>query len=210
MPPEGPKKEQRIGILSAIMMVALAFLFDVFQFLATFLNIVPGLGVALCLYISMLSFSAFFVWFALKGVDYLDRNGAVKLIVIIATTVTELIPLVDALPAITLGVLSLIIITRAEDSGIDLNAVRKARFAKMTAEQQVASRARAQTRIDRDQKPSVRRGQLGDQDQSYESQRIEKERQKRGAVGYSAPTLKDFERDTRDENYASDEYKEGL
>ncbi len=200
MPPQGEKRPQRIHILIAALMVGLAFLFDVLQFLSTFLNIIPGVGVVVSEYISFVSVIVFGLWFAFQKVSYFDRNGAVKLIIGIASTVVELVPFVDALPAITLGVLSLILVVRAEDSGIDLNAVRKARRGAMTPEKRAEGDMWTKKRMDLDQKSNPSRRYLGQTNESYENRQVDRERSKKNMVGYSSPTLRNFEKDTMDQS----------
>jgi len=114
------QKRQRISVPVALLMVALALIFDGLQDLALFVNVIPAVGTVIdFIFSEMIAWLAaiiFFVWFAVLGVNYGGKKAALKLLISLSSFIVELIPLIDALPAITVGVVSLIIITRAEDS----------------------------------------------------------------------------------------------
>lgn len=122
MPGSQPKK-QRISVVTAICMVALAVIFDGIQDILLFINVLPVIGqvidVVFSWFISFLAAVSFGVWFALLRVNYFSgRKSGQKLLVMFSSIIVELIPYIDALPAITFGVVSLIIITRIEDAGM--------------------------------------------------------------------------------------------
>jgi len=115
----GPK--QRISILTAFCMVALALALDAAQDFAIFLNALPVIGTAIDVvfswFIAALAAIIFGVWFALLRVNYFTgKKAATKMLIMFSSVVVELIPFLDALPAITFGVVALIIQTRIEDS----------------------------------------------------------------------------------------------
>lgn len=118
-PTEGQKK-QRINIPVAVLLIGTAFLFDAVQDVAFFANVVPGIGTAVAFivseFIAWLAAAVFFIWFSLLGVRYSDKNFALKLLLSMAAFVVELIPLLDILPAITLDVVVLVVLTRIEDT----------------------------------------------------------------------------------------------
>ena len=117
MSPEKEEKKPRISAIIAGMMVCMAVLFDALQFFATFLNIVPGLGIAVCWFLALFATVAFGVWFALSGVNYFTgKQAARKALVAISTVVVEFIPIIDALSAITSGVVLMILFSRLEDA----------------------------------------------------------------------------------------------
>lgn len=71
------------------------------------------LAVMIPFWIGIFSQIVFLVWFFLLGRSY-DRNFATRLLIHMSMFVTELLPLVNALPGITLGVVALILLSRAE------------------------------------------------------------------------------------------------
>lgn len=185
MPQENEPKEQRIGILSAVLMTVTALLFDGMQIFSTFvLNfVVPGSGFVGAEFVSFISVVAFGIWFGVKGVSYFDRNGAMKVIIMLTSVIVELVPIIDAIPAITFGVVSLILITRAEDGkpglfGI-LETVSGNRKAAMNDTQKVAAQKRADARIERDSR-------------SLEAGEVERKRAKKGIEGYSSRIINDY------------------
>lgn len=93
-----------IGPAMSGCLIGVALLFDGLQFLLT----LTGIGAVLSGFVALIAWLLFLAWFALLGVNYLS-GGANKLIAAGASMVTELIPLVDTLPALTLGVTAIII-----------------------------------------------------------------------------------------------------
>jgi hypothetical protein len=92
-------------------MVAVAIGFDVAQL---FLDgtLIGSIGAPV---IDFMAATCFFIWFAVLGVNYSGKNGATKMLISLASFIVELIPIIDALPAITFGVAALIVQTRLED-----------------------------------------------------------------------------------------------
>lgn len=64
-------------------------------------------------WIGIFSQIVFGVWFFLLGRSY-NRNFATRLLIHMSMFVTELVPFINALPGITLGVVALILLSRAE------------------------------------------------------------------------------------------------
>lgn len=117
------KQKRKIGNVTAAFMIGAAILFDALQFLVTFLHLIPAVGnaaaVALAWFITVLATATFGVWFALVGVNYFTGKGAGKrFLIVLSATVVELVPIIDAVPAITLGVVFLILQTRLEEGHI--------------------------------------------------------------------------------------------
>lgn len=110
-------RKYRIKMVVTISMISIAVFFDGLQFLATFLNVIPGLGVMVGWFLGALAEIGFAVWFLLLGAwqGPGGKGYAVRLLIMMGTVITELAPLIQALPAITLGVLALIFVVRAED-----------------------------------------------------------------------------------------------
>jgi hypothetical protein len=112
--------EQRIKIPMAILMVGVALIFDAIQFVLLYFNALLGAGTVIDFVVSsVVTFWAsaiFWVWFKWKGVNYFDKNAAKKMLIMFGSFIVELVPLLDAIPAITAGVIALIIQTRIEDT----------------------------------------------------------------------------------------------
>ena len=186
--------KQRIHVVIAFAMVATALLIDIVQILFEWL---PAVGPIIGWFFAAFGFIVFGIWFMLVGVNYLDRNGAVKVMVSLASCVVELIPFVDMIPALTLGVLSLILITRAEDGKPSmLFGLAARRQAAMKPEELAGARQRADATLERDAKSNASRMVGG-------SQPLPRQR----AGNYQAPTLRDYERDVQD-NPSPEEVKE--
>ncbi len=66
--------------------------------------------------LGFVAFIVFGFWFFFLKVNYLGRNAAVKMLYSLGAVVIEIIPLLDALPGITLAVVGLIVQTRMEDA----------------------------------------------------------------------------------------------
>ncbi len=101
----------RVSGVVAGLMVAVAILSDGLQFLLT-LTII---GSVVAMVLSALVWVSFALWFALLGVSYFDRGAAMRGLILIGSVIVELVPLINALPATTLGVVALILHARAED-----------------------------------------------------------------------------------------------
>ena len=121
----------RIHTITAGLMIGVAVLADGIQFLLT-LTVV---GSIVAMFVSTFVWIVFLIWFALCGVSYFDRGGATRGLIVIASAITELVPFINAVPAITFGVVALIMHSRAEDrkrnntperQGTDAALVRKA------------------------------------------------------------------------------------
>ena len=106
------EKKHTVGNVTAGLMLAAALLFDGLQFLLT----LSVLLLPLSLFLTFLSMTMFFLWFALLGVKYTGSGGGRKLLVMLAASVAELVPVVNALPAVTAGVVGVIVQTRIEDA----------------------------------------------------------------------------------------------
>lgn len=92
-------------------MILLALIVDGLQFFLTGLLIL----IPVSFFVTILSLISFGVWFAVCGVNYFSGGGK-KFLTVVATTITELAPLITAIPATTAGVVGIILQTRIEDA----------------------------------------------------------------------------------------------
>jgi hypothetical protein len=206
MPPQTGEKKARIGWITAGLMLGVALLLDAIQALGTLagtaLGMIPivgigfvGLGVVFASYISIFSVCVFGLWFMVKGVSYLDRNGATKLIIVLSSTITELVGFINAIPAITFGVLALILISRAEDGKAGLLNMMKRKSAlgkkEMGAERQKAAREWAAQRTAKDEA-------------SAEANRVNTVRERNNVEDFSSPLLRSFYQEQEEERLASE------
>ena len=105
-------KKHTIGNVTAGLMIAFALLMDVIQgFLTLSIFLIP-----FSWFITIFSFTALWLWFVLAGVKYSGNAGGKRILIMIASIITELIPVINAIPAVTAGVIGTIGQTRLEDA----------------------------------------------------------------------------------------------
>lgn len=130
------QNKHTVGTVTAGLMIAFALVFDGIQALLT----ISVFLLPFSLFVTFFSVIGFSIWFALLGMNYSGRFGAARLLTMIATAVAELAPVINALPAITAGVIGLIVLSRFEDmrqslapQGPSAAEVRHARLAQARA-----------------------------------------------------------------------------
>lgn len=101
----------RISGFSLGIIVGFALLLDVLQFFLT-LTIVGSAG---AFFLGAVGGIALFLIFMLHGVKYSGAGALKKISASFGTLVLEMIPLIDALPLITVGAVMVILQTRRED-----------------------------------------------------------------------------------------------
>lgn len=121
------------------MMIVTALLVDGVQALLTFSVLLLPLSVL----ITFMAAAMFFLWFALLGVRYVGNGGGKKLLVALGSTVAELVPVVNALPVTTAGVIGIIVQTRIEDARANTGGKVTPRTAMASARLQKMQAARA-------------------------------------------------------------------
>lgn len=161
-------KEARVSILMGGLMVGVAILFDIIQALLDLLGgLIPPLLI-IPWFMSGVAFIVFFIWFKLLDVNYLDRNAAVKLLTMLVSAAAELIPFINMIPALTLGVVALVTISRFEDGKSLLVGFFALRHRNLGAEKRNVRAQWVSRRIVRDER-------------SMASQRVTYEQEKRDA-----------------------------
>ncbi len=133
------EKKHKIGNVTAGMMVVTALIVDAVQALLTFSVFLLPLSVL----ITFMAATMFFLWFALSGVKYVGNDGGKKLLIALASTVAELVPVVNAIPATTAGVIGIIVQTRIEDARAQAGGKVTPRTAMASARLQKMNQARA-------------------------------------------------------------------
>jgi|GEM_PF-1520432 len=117
----GPERTKaRVGNLMAGLLLGSALLLDLLQFLFSLFHAIPivgnGIAIIAALYIALFALILFGLWFYMLRVNYFTgKRAALKLIAAFGTFVIEITPVIDALPAITAGVMTMIIASRIED-----------------------------------------------------------------------------------------------
>ncbi|MBY0110836.1 hypothetical protein K2Y00_02425 [Patescibacteria group bacterium] len=122
-------EKARISITLALLMIIVALGFDMAQAGTNFLHVIPLLGTAAALvlsfFIGFLAQCVFLIWFALLHVRGGEKMKAfaIRMLIHMATFVIEVIPVINAIPAITLGVVAIILVSRAQATLGDLQDV---------------------------------------------------------------------------------------
>lgn len=102
----------KISNITAGFMIMLALLFDLLQFLLT-IFVVTALLAELVTFFALCVYG---VWFAIMRVNYFSGNKTgLKAASAFGSAVLELVPVLDGLPGITMGVIGVIAGTRLEE-----------------------------------------------------------------------------------------------
>ena len=102
----------RIGMIQACFMVGLCVIADLVQVL---LDLTGILAIASDI-VTFIAEGTLGIWFMINGVQFTSGKRAVsKFLTVFGTTIIELIPIVDALPTLTIGTIFLIHASRKED-----------------------------------------------------------------------------------------------
>lgn len=104
--------KKRVGNITAGIMIATAVLFDGLQALL----ILTVLGSLLSYFFTFLATIIFSLWFLLLKVNYFGKGSGNNLLIALGAAVTELVPFINAFPAITAGVVGLIVQSRIQDA----------------------------------------------------------------------------------------------
>jgi hypothetical protein len=148
-------QETRISGITAFFLISTAVLFDAAQFLVAF---IPFVDIVLDWLLGAFAACVFGVWFLVLGVNYFQGKKALaKIITMFSSVVIELVPIVDALPAITLGVVTLIFLTWAEDRENAKEALQSAQNLAGSARGQYRRREQQATKIGQAVTPSGER-----------------------------------------------------
>lgn len=95
---------KRIDIGISLCLIVIALIVDGAQILLT-LTIIGSVATIL---LSVFSWTLFFLCFLFLGVNYFDRDGSMRLFTALGALTTELVPIINALPVTTIGVVALI------------------------------------------------------------------------------------------------------
>lgn len=94
-------KEKKIGVAQGMVMIVTAAFIDFVQFLLTLLII----GIIINPLISVIAFILFWSWFSLNGVKFFSGvKGIARFGIMSWTFLSELVPLLNAMPGWTVGV----------------------------------------------------------------------------------------------------------
>lgn len=109
------KKKHKIGNVTAGFMLLLALVADGLQFLLT----LSVLLLPLSLLVTFLCSVGFILWFFILGA-YSGKGAEKKVLTSLVSMVAEIIPVINAVPAITAGVAINIALSRLDDAHISL------------------------------------------------------------------------------------------
>lgn len=104
-------KKRRISSIQAIFMLAVAGVFDLIQFLISF---IPYVGWIISVFLSIFVWLTFYMWFKLNGISFLDKGSRLAITFFLGAII-EVIPIINILPGWTLSVVLMLLIIRAED-----------------------------------------------------------------------------------------------
>lgn len=103
-------------------MIAVALILDGIQFLFTLFVITSLFSIL----VTVLAICIFGVWFAIHRISYFSgRKTGTKVLSMLGSMFVELVPLVDGIPAITAGVIGIIVSTRMEERSARKTAGKK-------------------------------------------------------------------------------------
>lgn len=108
------KKERKIGNAQAAMMITVAIMIDLLQFVFGLLLI----GVILNYFISFMAFLIFWFWFILNGISFTRSMKEFRIgITFFGTAFGEIapIPFLNVLPIWTLGIIAVMAMTRVKE-----------------------------------------------------------------------------------------------
>lgn len=115
MPPQ-QKKPHTIPTITAVLMAAVALLFDAVQAGTNLLHLIPYIGNLSAIIATTLmdvwAFLTLYVWFKLHGVSFANPKRGLTMA---GTLLIEVIPALNALPAWTAAVVIIFLTTRAEE-----------------------------------------------------------------------------------------------
>ncbi len=105
------KPKRKIGFIQAFFMIVVAVIFDSSQWFIELISF-GMLGWFLNPIVSIFASMTFFMWFTLSGVSFIKPG---KMLVMTTTTLIEVIPWINDVPAWTLGVIITLAMVYAED-----------------------------------------------------------------------------------------------
>ncbi len=111
-------ENKRIGNIQAGFMMAIALLADAIQALTKLLWLIPFAGALAALVVgwsvTICAIPGFWLWFRLNEIKMIDKAGG-KVLVYAAGSLSEVIPIINAIPGWTFSITATIIISRRED-----------------------------------------------------------------------------------------------
>lgn len=113
------KNKEKISKMMGGAMVATALIIDGFQALLNFFII----GAFVNPVIAFVSTSLFTIWFWMLGVSFVNKPKNIAAMGI--QTIIGVLPIINTLPELSLAVLSIVIMTRAENSNGALGSIKK-------------------------------------------------------------------------------------
>lgn len=107
---EASGDQKKLTKIVIFLMVSLAIVFDLINFL---INFIPIIGQIISIFVSIVGYSIFIIWFMLKGIKLTTKKRAASMGI---GCIIELLPLVNMLPAMTASVVLTILTTITKKS----------------------------------------------------------------------------------------------
>ena len=108
-PAKSGQSPERIDKTTGIIMVAVALLFDAAN---AGINLIPILGQILGVLVSIVAYCTFGFWFIKRGVGFANPKRAAAFF---GSGLIEAIPILNILPAVTIGVVLTVLMVQLED-----------------------------------------------------------------------------------------------
>ena len=116
-------------------MIVVVLFFDMSQGLIAaifgIVGLVPGIGLIIGAFgaifesiLGALGFLTFYIWYKLRGVSFTE-GGLRKLVTFLGGAFIEIVPFLNALPALTVSVILMILIVKREDARYNKSVARR-------------------------------------------------------------------------------------
>jgi len=121
--------EKNLSKTTGTLMIIVALIIDLLQFVLNFLHLIPLVGNAIAFlassFLTILAWVTFYIWFKIKGIDFVSSK---RKLAFGGVSIVESIPVLSSLPAWTLLVIIIIVTTKAEKviantTGISVNQI---------------------------------------------------------------------------------------
>lgn len=154
------ENKRTIGNVTAGIMIAFALIADGLQFLFTLSVVLIPLSLLLTFFTS----TGFILWFFILGA-YRGKGAEKRVLISAISSIIELVPIINAIPAVTAGVIVNIVLSRAKDLEKRIGTDPKKAAALARLRKMQAARA-ARTSIGRESREAAQQARHGGADET--------------------------------------------